>query len=79
MAGASGGAAEAVVDGETGLVIDPPEDVQAVADAIASLLADPQRARAFGQAARRRVEGELTYDALAARLGEALGVNGSPT
>ena len=77
VAGASGGAAEAVVDGETGLVIDPPEDVQAVADAIASLLADPQRARAFGQAARRRVEGELTYDALAARLGEALGVNGS--
>jgi phosphatidylinositol alpha-1,6-mannosyltransferase len=78
VAGASGGAAEAVVDGETGLVIDPPEDVEAVADAIASLLGDPERARALGQAARRRVEAELTYDALASRLGEALDVHGAP-
>ena len=77
VAGASGGAAEAVVDGETGLVVDPPEDVQAVADAIDSLLADPERARALGQAARRRVEAELTYDALAARLGDALDVHGT--
>ena len=77
VAGASGGAAEAVVDGGTGLVIDPPEDVQAVADAIDSLLADPARARALGQAARRRVEAELTYDALAARLAEALGAHGT--
>jgi phosphatidylinositol alpha-1,6-mannosyltransferase len=77
VAGASGGAAEAVVDGETGLVIDPPEDVAAVADAVASLLADPDRARRLGQAARRRVEADLTYDALAARLGEALGVDGT--
>ena len=78
VAGASGGAAEAVVDGETGLVIDPPEDVQAVADAIDSLLADPERSRALGQAARRRVEAELTYDALASRLGDALDVHGTP-
>ena len=77
VAGASGGAAEAVVDGETGLVVDPPEDVQAVAGAIDSLLADPERARALGQAARRRVEAELTYDALAARLGDALDVHGT--
>ena len=77
VAGASGGAAEAVVDGETGLVVDPPEDVQAVADAIDSLLADPERARVLGQAARRRVEAELTYDALAARLGDALDVHGT--
>jgi phosphatidylinositol alpha-1,6-mannosyltransferase len=77
VAGASGGAAEAVVDGETGLVIDPPEDVRAVADAIASLLADPERAKALGRAARRRVEAELTYDALAARLGDALDVHGA--
>ena len=78
VAGASGGAAEAVVDGETGLVIDPPEDVQAVADAIDSLLADPERSRALGQAARRRVKAELTYDALASRLGDALDVHGTP-
>jgi glycosyltransferase involved in cell wall biosynthesis len=58
-------------------VIDPPEDVRAVADAIASLLADPERAKALGRAARRRVEAELTYDALAARLGDALDVHGA--
>ena len=75
VAGASGGAAEAVVDGETGMVVDPPEDVEAVAEAIGSLLADP---RACGPGGARPpgsgcVE-EFTYDGLAARLGEALGV-----
>ena len=40
IAGDSGGAAEAVAHGETGLVIDDPEDVQTVADAFARLLDD---------------------------------------
>ena len=48
VAGASGGAAEAVVDGVTGLVIDEPEDVQAVADAFAALLDDPSRRAEMG-------------------------------
>ena len=56
--------------------ISDPKD-KAVADAIASLLADPEWAASLGQAARRRVEAELTYDALAARLGEALDVHGA--
>jgi phosphatidylinositol alpha-1,6-mannosyltransferase len=74
VAGASGGAAEAVLDGETGRVIDPPEDVEAVAEAIGSLLADPERRARWGAAARQRVVEEFTYDGLAARLGGALGV-----
>ena len=40
VAGASGGAGEAVVDGETGLVVRRPTDVGAVARAIGRLLAD---------------------------------------
>ena len=40
IAGNSGGAAEAVADGETGFVVDDPEDVQAVADAIEAVLDD---------------------------------------
>jgi phosphatidylinositol alpha-1,6-mannosyltransferase len=73
VAGRSGGAAEAVLDGETGLVVDPPDDVAAVAAAIGSLLDDPERRARLGAAARARVERELTYDVLAARLGRALG------
>ncbi len=48
-----GGNSEAVVDGETGLLV-PPDDHGKLADAIASLLRDPDRARAMGEAGRRR-------------------------
>jgi phosphatidylinositol alpha-1,6-mannosyltransferase len=54
VASASGGGGEIVVDGETGCVIDP-EDAPGLEAALASLLADPERARALGQRARERV------------------------
>jgi phosphatidylinositol alpha-1,6-mannosyltransferase len=73
IAGASGGAAEAVAHGETGLVIDRPDDVDAVADAMRSLLDDPVRRRAMGEAGRRRAVAEFSYDVLAERLGRSLG------
>ena len=41
VAGDTGGAAEAVVDGETGIVLPNPPDVTAVAGAIHRLLSDP--------------------------------------
>ena len=47
IAGKSGGSAEAVTHGETGYVIDTPSDVDAVAQAIATLLADPARSQAM--------------------------------
>jgi phosphatidylinositol alpha-1,6-mannosyltransferase len=72
VAGASGGAAEAVRHGETGLVVEHPEDPEAVAIALARLLDDPAWCRRLGAAARRRAEEEFTYDGLAARLGAAL-------
>lgn len=53
VATASGGVPEIVVDGQTGLLV-PPEEVDALADAIASLLTDPTRARAMGAAGRAR-------------------------
>ncbi len=73
VAGASGGAAEAVVHGETGLVVDSPEDIAAVAEALRTLLTDDELRARMGQASRRRAEAAFTYDGLAARLGEALG------
>jgi phosphatidylinositol alpha-1,6-mannosyltransferase len=73
VAGDSGGAAEAVVDGETGVVVEQPGDPEAVAAALAGLLDDDDLRVQMGAAARRRAEAEFTYDGLAARLGVALG------
>jgi phosphatidylinositol alpha-1,6-mannosyltransferase len=72
VAGDSGGAAEAVVDGVTGLVVEDPSDPGAVAEAIRSLLADPPLRRRMGRAARRRVQESFDTDVLASRLAEAL-------
>ena len=72
VAGDSGGAAEAVADGETGLVVGRPAEVSAVAAALAELLDDPDRRRSMGAAARDRIVAEFGYDRLASRLGEVL-------
>ena len=72
VAGDSGGAAEAVEHGETGLVVRHPEDPDAVAIALARLLDDEALRRRMGEAARRRAVSEFTYDNLAGRLGSAL-------
>jgi len=46
---------EVVADGETGLLV-PPRDVDGLAEALASLLADPARRAAMGAAGRNRRE-----------------------
>jgi glycosyltransferase involved in cell wall biosynthesis len=48
-----GGAAEIVLDGETGRLVAP-LDVHALGEAIDELLTDPARARAMGLAGRDR-------------------------
>jgi phosphatidylinositol alpha-1,6-mannosyltransferase len=75
VAGDSGGAAEAVADGETGFVIADPEDTQAVADAFYTLLDDDDLRRTMGERSRQRVLDEFAYDVLARRLGDALQVD----
>jgi len=67
VAGRSGGAHEAVLDGETGRVVDP-TDVAAVRGALGALLADDVRRRRLGAAARVRAARDFSYDVLAARL-----------
>lgn len=76
IAGDSGGAREALVDGVTGLLVDG-SNVGAVADAVVSLLEDPERARGMGAAGRARVERHYAWpratEQLAGWLREAAG------
>jgi phosphatidylinositol alpha-1,6-mannosyltransferase len=76
VAGRSGGADEAVVHDETGLVVDRPTDVSAVADAIECLLTDRALATRMGTAARARAEASFDYEGLAPRLAAALAAVG---
>ncbi len=72
VAGRSGGAHEAVVHGETGLIVDDPTDARAAAGAISELLDDDERRGAMAQAGRARAEQEFSYDILASRLATAI-------
>ena len=76
IAGDSGGAAEAVVDGVTGRVVRQPDEWREVADAIEGLLDDPALRASMGEASRERAVAEFSYDVLADRLGRSLGVLG---
>jgi phosphatidylinositol alpha-1,6-mannosyltransferase len=72
VAGDSGGAAEAVLDGETGLVVARPDDTRLVGECLDRLLSDPALAARMGAAARHRATSEYSYEVLASRLAGAL-------
>jgi phosphatidylinositol alpha-1,6-mannosyltransferase len=74
VAGDSGGAAEAVADGQTGIVVRRPDDVDEVIAAFTTLLDDPALRARMGAAGRARAVCEFSYDVLSRRLGESLGV-----
>lgn len=76
VAGNSGGASEAVADGETGFVVDDPNDVQAAVDAFSTLLTDDDLRHEMGRRSRERVENDFSYDVLATRLAATLDVDG---
>jgi glycosyltransferase involved in cell wall biosynthesis len=62
-----GGIPEAVIDGETGLLV-PPHDPHALADALLCLLRDPDRAQAMGRAGRKRVREHFTVGKMVAAV-----------
>ncbi len=77
VAGASGGADEAVADGETGILVRRPAEVGEATRAIARLLENDGLRTRMGEAARRRVVASFDYDRLAPRLAASLtGVGG---
>jgi phosphatidyl-myo-inositol dimannoside synthase len=71
VAGDSGGAPEAVLDGRTGYVVDG-RDVTAVTDRLVMLLRDAALRRELGAAGRAWVEKQWPWSALAAQLTEIL-------
>lgn len=62
-----GGLPEVVLDGTTGLIV-PPENPEAAAAAIRSLLADAARARAMGHAGRAFVRTAFEWDSCVDRM-----------
>jgi phosphatidylinositol alpha-1,6-mannosyltransferase len=73
VAGDSGGAAEAVDDGVTGVVVRHPDDPREVAAAFERLLDDDELRARMGLAGRVRAVEAFSYDVLAHRLGVSLG------
>jgi phosphatidylinositol alpha-1,6-mannosyltransferase len=71
VGGDSGGAPDAVREGETGYVVGG-RDVAALADRLTTLLSDPSRAKSMGEAGRAWVEEQWQWPTQAARLAAML-------
>ena len=77
VASATGGILEVVVDNETGYLVpfeqdpvttfpsNPDQFSRDLAEKISVLMADPQKARQFGEAGRKRVEEHFAWSAIA--------------
>jgi glycosyltransferase involved in cell wall biosynthesis len=65
------GSAESIVDGETGLLVDP-DQPEALAHALARLLDDGVLQQRMGQAARTHAERHFSFPAFSARVGTLL-------
>ncbi|MFH1006975.1 MAG: glycosyltransferase family 4 protein [Candidatus Latescibacterota bacterium] len=66
VGGRSGGVADAIVEGETGFLVDP-SDTRQIADRLIRFLTDVSLADAMGKKGRRRAEA-LSWDSAAARV-----------
>jgi phosphatidyl-myo-inositol dimannoside synthase len=71
IGGDSGGAPDAILDGETGFVVSG-RSVVAVADRVIGLLGDPAAARAMGERGMAWVDHEWRWDLVADRLAKIL-------
>jgi phosphatidylinositol alpha-1,6-mannosyltransferase len=75
VAGRSGGIADAVREGETGILVDP-DNLEEISRMVQGLLDDPERAAKLGRAGRTAVETYFNWDRVAADLsaiGQELG------
>ena len=80
VAGRAAAVPEVVLDGETGVLVDP-RDPDALAEALAGLLRDTSRRRALGEAGRRRAEtyrADAVAECFVRRVGAALVEGAAP-
>jgi phosphatidylinositol alpha-1,6-mannosyltransferase len=66
IGGRQAGVLDAIVDGQTGLLVDP-RDPRAIGDAVVHILDDPDLAAAMGEAGRARVLSSFTWARIASR------------
>jgi phosphatidyl-myo-inositol dimannoside synthase len=71
VAGDSGGAPDAVLDGVTGRVVAG-GDVAMTAEVVSGLLQDPQRCRSMGEAGRRWIDSQWRWPLISKRLSQLL-------
>ena len=71
VGGDSGGAPDAVLDGETGFVVGG-RDLVALTDRLVDLLSNPAKAAAMGAAGRAWIERDWRWEAQAARMTDVL-------
>ncbi|MDV2496613.1 MAG: glycosyltransferase [bacterium] len=69
LGGRSGGIPDAVVDGKTGLLVDP-LNIDAIAEAIIHILAHPKEAERMGRQGRERILAELQWPIVARNIHE---------
>jgi trehalose synthase len=72
VGGRVGGIAEQIVDGESGLLVDP-RDLRALARSVLGLIGDPDRAAQLGAAAHERVRRRYLGAVRLAEYGDLLG------
>ena len=71
IGGTSGGAPDAVIEGETGLAVDGTSS-KAVAEAAITLLSDPERARQMGARGRQWIIDEWRWEIWSKKFEELL-------
>lgn len=71
IGGRSGGVPDAIIDGETGLLVDP-LNISQIAGALISLLTNSELAQRLGKKGRARVEEELNWEKMAKKVREII-------
>lgn len=71
IAGRSGGVEDAVIHGETGIIVEP-DNPEAVAETILRVFDEPEWAKCLGEKGRERVLRELNWQVFATRLLEEI-------
>lgn len=71
IGGNSGGISDAIIDGQTGLIVNP-EDVGAISNAILSLLLDKEYAASLGRMGCKRVRENFSWEKVANRVWDSM-------